>query len=246
MMMKDNANPVKELNEEYEDRLFKLIMSDVAEAEGMNFHEESQRLNGIPEYNPSSKEIKKFAKALKTNLKARNKRTSRFTIAKKTLAATLAIVVVFLSLTVSVQAFRDRVLNLLINIKPKYTSLQLSGEESPSIDWINAYVPTYMPPGYKVKSTSRTDTTAKIIFSKDDGNSSFVYADYDSTTKVAIDTEGASDIETVKVNGQDATLVIKGSITAITWSIGDHVFIIQGAIDKQEAIKMAESVKFVK
>ncbi|NLH02304.1 MAG: DUF4367 domain-containing protein [Clostridiales bacterium] len=86
----------------------------------------------------------------------------------------------------------------------------------------------------------------KIIFTKREDNSSVIYTEYNSKNSIAVDTENASLVETVKINGQDGTLSVKDSTTSVVWAMDNHLFTIQGQLSADEAIKMAEGVKFIK
>lgn len=68
----------------------------------------------------------------------------------------------------SVQVWRVRVLNYLMDIQPKYTSFQLkesnsgSGSGIPVVNWTKTYVPTYIPDGYKVSNISSNKPLKKL------------------------------------------------------------------------------------
>lgn len=84
------------------------------------------------------------------------------------------------------------------------------------------------------------------MYTKQEDNSSIIYIQYDSKNCVFIDTENSLFVEKVRINGQDGILSVKDSITSIVWTIDDHLFIIQGQVSTDEAVKMAEGVKLVK
>ena len=254
-MPSNNADRIRELNEQYEDALFRLIMNDAAENEGRLFFEENERLKNDPENLPSRKEIDRFARLVDLRLKAteknqRNHRASK--IFTRAAAAMLALVVMFSAMMLTVRAFRIQVLNFLISIEPEFTSFQLKDNSDNQnngqliVNWTNAYVPTYIPKGYEVSSISYSDSAKKIIFTKQEDDSSIVYTEYDTKNSIAVDTENASLVETVKINGQEGTLSVKDSITSVVWIKDNHLFTIQGQVSTDEAIKMAEGVRFTK
>jgi len=153
----------------------------------------------------------------------------------------------------TVQAFRIDVLNFLISIEPKYTSFQLNDNESAAsskslvVNWTNAYVPTYIPKGYEVDSISYSDSLKKLALNnKQDETLFIVYSEYDSSNNVEIDTENASLVKTVKINGHHGTLVVKNSIVTVAWEIDNHMFTVQTQVGVDETIKIAENVKFIK
>lgn len=254
-MPSNNADRIRELNEQYEDALFRLVMNDAAEKEGKLFFEENERLKDDPANLPSQKDVDRFAGLVDLHLKTaeknrRNHRTSR--IFTRAAAAMLALVVMFSAMMLTVRAFRIQVLNFLISIEPKFTSFQLKDSNDNQnngqliVNWTNAYVPTYIPEGYEASSISYSDSAKKIIFTKREDDSSIIYTEYNSKNSIAVDTENASLVETVKINGQDGTLSVKDSTTSVVWAMDNHLFTIQGQLSTDEAIKMAEGVKFIK
>ncbi|MEA4894676.1 MAG: DUF4367 domain-containing protein [Oscillospiraceae bacterium] len=160
----------------------------------------------------------------------------------------MTIVVLFSTMMLSVQAFRVKVLNFLISIESEYTSFKLEDDDQTTekliVDWKNAYVPTYITKGYSVTDMSYSDAIKKITLENEDNKSSIIYTQFESGS-ISIDTENASLIETIKVNDQDGTLSIKDTTTTVVWKMDNHLFIVQGQISREEAIKIAESVKFI-
>lgn len=246
-MLHNNADSLKKLNAEYEDALFRIIMSEAAEREGRLIYEEymkSKTSHEVPQ-----KEYDRFYALLDSKLKI-EKRNRRIPtkILFKTTAAVLAIIIMCSVLMVNVEAFRLKVLNLLISIEPRYTSIQISDSDGSNliVDWKSAYVPTYIPEGFKLERVSSSSTAKLLYFIKEDDKSTITYMECGSTYGIAIDTEGASLIEEIEISGHKGTLSVKGSTTTVAWIIDDRLFSIQGQADTDEIIKMAESVKFFK
>jgi hypothetical protein len=254
-MQSNSVEEIKKLNEAYEDSLFHVIMNNVAEAEGKLLLEENKQLNKECENLPSSESINRFTKLLDSHLKeAKNpqKNGRVFKLLRRTAVAMMAVIVILFGMAFSVQAVRVQILNFLISIEPEYTSLQLNDANNTQnngkliVNWTNAYVPTYIPDGYEVNSISYAKAIKKIIFSNPNNDLSIIYTEFSSLNTIAVDTEDASLVEKVKVNDHDGTLSIKDSITSIAWTIDNHLFVFQGQMSTDEAIKMAESVKFIK
>ena len=73
-----------------------------------------------------------------------------------------------------------------------------------------------------------------------------IYTEYTSANSIAVDTENASSTEKVNINDQNGTISIKDSIVSVAWVMDDHLFTVQGNLSNEEAVKIAESVKFIK
>jgi len=151
---------------------------------------------------------------------------------------------------VTVQAFRLSVLNFLISIEPKYTSYELQDDDQSGdnekliVNWTNSYVPGYMPEGYEVTEMSSSGSLKKIVLENAD-SCRIIYTEYESESSLSIDTEDASLIKTIMINGHDGTVSTKDSTTTIVWKMDGHLFVVQGQISTDEAIKIAENVKFI-
>lgn len=241
----------QKLYDDYEDSLFRLVMNEVAEKEGMLFKKENEILKNDPEYMPSQKAVKKFKKQLNAYYRRnRFKRLYNTKVINKVAVAVLVFVVVFTTTMVTADAFRIKILNLLTHIEDKYMSFQLtdsSDENKLGIEWKDSYAPTYIPKGYDVSDSYLSDTLKKVIFkSKQDKDSYILYMESGASNTLEVDTEGASLVESVKVNQTEGTIVTKGSLINIIWEMDNRIFVVEGPIDKEELIKVAKSVKFLK
>ena len=252
-MQNDISNKIVQLNHEYEDHLFRLVMNDLAEKEGTTFIKgnEQSRNNHLP----SPENLKRFTKLLDYQLK-KEKQLQKFRHPKRILyrisATMLIMTVIFSTMMVTVKAFRIEVLNFLISIEPQYTSFQLNdnGENQSDskliLTWANTYIPTYIPDGYVANNISYSDSVRKIIFTNQADDSSLIYTEYEAINSIAVDTEDASIVESIKINNHNGTLTVKNSTAALVWQMDNHLFIIKGELNKNELIKMAEGVKFKK
>ena len=243
----------KRLYEEYEDSLFKLVMHDVAEKEGQLFLEEKEKLKNDPEFLPSQEAIQKFSQQLDAHLKKPKAyaRRQRILTALNRMAVAMLIILVLLCTTVmTVQAFRVRVLNFLIDIQQEYTSFELQNNDngsdggSTTVDWRKAYVPTYIPAGYEVSASSNNERLREIEF-KNPQDSLITYMELSEGNKPALDTENAAVFETVNINGHEGTLVAKDSLVTIIWQMNNRMFMIRGQTEKDTVVKMAEGVKYI-
>lgn len=253
-MPNNKEEELKKLNEDYEDSLFRLVMNDIAEKEGKLLFEESKQLKMDSEDMPTQENIDRFTKLLDLHIKKAKKTNDNHTFTKilnRAAVIILVIIVFFSTAMVSVEAFRVQVLDFLINIETKYTSFQLNNSDDTQdnekliVNWTHSYAPTYIPDGYEVSSASDSDSIKRIKFDSQDNNLTIIYTDYNSTDSIAIDTEGASLVKTIDINGQEGTLAVKDSTTTVAWKINDHIFTIQGQINTDEATKMAEGVKYI-
>jgi hypothetical protein len=241
--------------DEYENSLFRLVMHDVSEKEGRLLTEENTQLKKDPEYLPSQVQIKEFSKLLDIHVKKHLFRPVKplfMQSLNRAAVVMLSVIIIFSTAMLTVQAFRIEVLNFLIDVKSKYTSFQLNDVNNDSagsliVNWTNAYVPAYIPDGYEVSNISSSESIKKLIFSnKQEANSFIMYTECSPSNSIAVDSENASLVKTVYINGKIGTLVVKNSIATVGWEMNGCLFLVETPISTEEAIKIAEGVKFIK
>jgi hypothetical protein len=245
------------LNEEYEENIFKLLMKEVADKEGQLFYEENINLLNDPEYTASPEKVKKFTKLLDAQYKKANSNRNPLRlskIARRAAVVAVLFVTIFALAMISVQAFRNQILNLFMNVNSNYTSLQLTDDSTSdssdgklAVNWRNSYVPTYIPADFEIASVSNSDDSKKIMFqSKTDENSFINYSEYSADSSIEIDTENADSINKVSISEQAGTIAVKDKIVTVAWQLDGRLFVVQGQISTDEAIKIADNVKFIK
>lgn len=148
----------------------------------------------------------------------------------------------------SVDALRLKAINLIVDIKDQYTSFKL--EDTPNkTDQINnqippdwdGYYPNYVPEGFTVAGTEERNVLSNIYFENNQGKT-IRFSQYSSTnTDLRIDTENA-DVQQILIHDIEALLVEKQGLVSIVWE-NEYLFYITGEADKNELIKMAESVE---
>ena len=242
----------KKLYEEYEESLFKLVMHDVAEKEGRLFLEEKEKLMNDPEYLPSQAAVQRFSRQLEVQLKKPQVYARRLHIwqaLNKVAIAMLIALVILGAAVMTVEAVRGRVLNFLVDIQQEYTSFQLKDSSNlentiTTINWHQSYVPTYVPDGYEVHAVT-IDTRSRLIEFQNSQGESFTYMEVKQGNKPHLDTENASELDTVSINGHEGTVIVKDSLVTVIWAMNDRILMIRGQISKGTAVKIAQGVKYV-
>lgn len=255
-MANQSTDTREALYAEYEDSLFRLIMEDAAEKEGKNFLEERAALQKDPSNQSSAEALEKLKRkvtAFRKKDNAQKKAPAFHRLLHKAAIFFLVLIAAFSTAITSVQAFRVKVLNFLIDMQPEYTSFQIkdsasgSGGEKLTVNWENAYLPTYVPEGYEIDSLTNTEALKEITYSDPKNeNSYFYYTEYDSSNNLQVDTENASVLKTVSVGAHKGTLVVKNSLTTVVWEMDQHIFTVQTTENETVAMKIAENVKFKK
>lgn len=251
-MKNSGSEPDRKLYEDYEQALFRLVVHEAAKHEGSSLLEENQRLKDLSESHPSEEALRRFterldASLLKQKVDARRKRLPK--LLRRMAVAVVAICFVFFAAMTTVQAFRVKVMNFWMSIQPGYTIFRLQEDGTSNkgnlvVDWTNAYVPTYVPEGYEVSSVNVSQFVKRIVLQAE--KSSIVYMEMTGATSPTVDTENASLLETISINGLSGMLVEKNGLVTIVWSSNERMFMVETQADIDTAMKVAQGVKFIK
>jgi hypothetical protein len=178
-------------------------------------------------------------------------RTTAARILPKVAIFFFAAFVSFTILVTSVEAFRTKVLNFIIEVGKEYTSIDLKESDSDASskgvsgippDWKGVYVPAFVPEGFKITKAESLMFTKIIHYSNDNGQL-IVYQQHNGeNTNIRVDTENAVS-EEILINGLEGLLFEKKGTTTLVWHNNDFSFSLMSEIDKDELIKMAESIK---
>jgi hypothetical protein len=235
----------------YEDNLFREAVKLAARIEGENLLKENQEL-GPDAVGVSPEKQEEFRNRLERLLLNKKRRENRFAAVRILQKVAVIALVIIATVTVtifSVEAFRVRVLNLFMEIKPEYTEFRLEEEDQSegaarSVDWTDAYVPAYVPEGYRVESAENGSDMKTIVFINDE-EKIIHYSQFSENVSLNYDTENAS-MEDVTVNGNAGTLIVKGDNYSVIWQQANSIFVVMTQINEEETLKIAESITFNK
>ncbi len=254
-MGSNEANIKDKLYENYEDSLWKVLMYEYAEVEGKKFVEENETLKKEDKYKPSPEAVKKFNKKMNAAFrkpKYRNLMKSIWPVVNKAAVFIVMIGVIFSISFTFVSGFRIQVLNLILSLEEKYTLIKLDDNGNENIiadnlyvNWHNAYVPTYIPQGYNIYNLTNTldFKTIDYINNEDDVIN---FCELNASMENTLDTENASLIKNVDINGNEGLLVVKDDKVSIAWSDNIKIFVIHTQLSIEETEKIAESVTYIK
>ena len=250
MADKDHGQPVYE---QYEEALFRMAIHELAEEEGRQLQASKEELQTQPAYQPSAAALQRFTQQLdgyllKQQAKARRRKALRGL--NRAAVVVLAIFVVLGAAMTTVEAFRSRVFNLWLEIQPQFTVFRLreadpdAGHSELIVDWTNAYVPTFVPDGYRTTSIAIKETSRELVLDND--TNWIMYSELQGSSGPIVDTEHADLVETVDINGHAGTLILKNDVSTIVWEMEKSLFIIKSFTDTDTALKVARGVKFIK
>ena len=152
------------------------------------------------------------------------------------------------------EAAKVKIFNFFIDTKDKFTDIYFKEQEITPTEaekrlkkWHDAYIPTYIPEGFKVVKAEDLGLIKAIGY--DNSNGKRIEYNYSSieTSSLQVDTENAK-VENIVLNhGEECMLIEKNGFTSLVWHNNEMLFYLRvNLLDRNEAMKMAESIKLRK
>lgn len=245
----ENSNLNEQLRAEYEHALFKLVMHDAAGKEGARLLAQDEDAASAVKYQPSPAALQRFEQQLDLKLQPAAKKRPQWKKANRIAVAVLIVVTLFFTAITTVQAFRLRVMSLWTEIKPQEAIFSLRENDSTTnsdnlvINWTKAYAPTFIPAGYETHNIEISKLLKEITYRQ--GDMQIKYMEILDSRNLTVNTENASRIETVDINGINGMLVASEGLVTIVWNIEERMFLIQTQTDIDTALQIAQGVKYI-
>ena len=245
----------EQLQEQYEDALFALLMDDLAAIEGQAALEENERLKNDPEY------------AVPTDVRQRCLKTISRCCTKKTLRRTgkvlcrgfsrvavigMICMLLFTTAFASSPTFRANTLNLVMENIEDSTAISFSNSnsENSSFPETCSVEVNWVPEGYTLVDQS-DDKFLNSTFYRSEANDEFLINVFKGRNgRLNIDTEDAQ-VEPVTIQGCDGLLVLKDGDAQLAWGnengpyqVGIIAKNTETEEDVQNLLKIAENLTF--
>lgn len=156
----------------------------------------------------------------------------------------LVLFVSFATLTATVDAFRIRVLNLIVENTDKYLAIEVSDEaktEATNDNSAGDYILAYLPNGFEIDYIEDFGKTHIVNYINKE-NEEILFNQSPNGTDFQMDSEDAS-MEEVDIMGNKAIVLNKEGRTTIFWHNEEYSFYLLSTIGESELIKMAESLQ---
>jgi len=179
-------------------------------------------------------------------VKAANFRRSLLLFAKRAAIVLIAMTVLAATVTMSVEAYRTKFFNMIIDKTKEYSAVNLNEEitneyvnELPE-NWSTFYYPTVLPEDYQFESALESNETKYIVFTNSMMEEIYFVQGL-ITADFQLDSENV-DVFNISVKDQEGLLIIKEDSNIISWHDNDRSFYIQGNVEKSVLLDMAESI----
>lgn len=159
----------------------------------------------------------------------------------RTAAFLFVLVASLFIITVSVDAIRLKVYNLLLESNNKYSSVRVDENPTVSIDWEDYYFPAWLPEGFHMEKATEL-RNIKIIKFTNDSDQYISFTQAINGTDIQMDTESGSQREVI-VNHQMAILSEKSGESVLFWNNDESSFCLSSGLSSEILIQIAQSVK---
>lgn len=235
----------EQLQEQYEDTLFAIMMSELAEKEGKQLWEENERLKQDPSATVPQEVQKRCIQTIRREFRKRGTRTAA-RIAFRTLAKTAIVISIiatlFLCACAASETLRTNVLNLVIEVTDKSADFYL---ERPADDeyYLNVVI-GWVPENYILMETQEDIFGGSFFYRKSETEKLLITYTLAEGTTISIDGEDAERVD-IEINGHSAVLLEKNGKTNVIWLVEDgsmFIDIIGTGIDRDILIHIAEQI----
>ena len=202
----------------------------------------------IPDIPTSKKFEKKMQKLIKEQ--RRTPKTNKILrYMKQTVAAVLAVAILSFGGLMTVEAYREKVVEIVVHVFHELTDYRFASEKSevgevvlPEISF--GYVPEGME---EITDNVFADNSRYIVYEDDDGN-------FFELTQTAIGSNGAfgtildtedSNYEMTSINGNEAFSNVKDGNARVLWNYDNVVYDLYGNIELTDLKNIAEKIKII-
>ena len=202
---------------------------------------ELERNKAIPNHVFSKKYERNIAKMIKK----KSKTTKQIKIVTKLRYVTVAL---FITLSVNgilfvtVEAYREKVIEIVTSVYETFTSVKVSTDGVISGELI-VVEPAYIVDGFSILDKYVDKNENSITHINEDGVRMYIYRQMViSNSETKYDTEGAK-ISEIEINGNTINLIENKDFVIAYWYDDTYSYVIHGEISLNEMMKIVESIQ---
>lgn len=184
----------------------------------------------------------------------RDKKEFSLNYTKKFVVGLSIIILCIFTLSISVEAVRDKVLKIIEEIKTEFTMFMfykdeydinsgLLEPENNEQDLSKLPVPEYIPNGFNEVNRLESPLDAIIIYQNNEGLQIRYSVSTIENNTITLDTEDAI-IEELYIGKYNAKYIEKNDMKQVFWNDSDYIYLVDCNLkDKEELINIAKNVK---
>ena len=211
----------KKLYDNYEEAGFALLMDEYAQLEGDRLLAEYNNSLNDPAFSPPEGMQERGIKLIRREFRKRSLHTI-FTHVYRPVAriatVILALNVFFFISFFTIDAFRAKVLNMVLEFQETHTTVHFLDSDSfgDSTLYSLEKIQQAIPESFSLISQEDYGIEKHYKFVNQEG-STIKWAQYPISSTLNIDTEDADLVENLSISDYEAVVVVKNGITSITW-----------------------------
>jgi len=156
-------------------------------------------------------------------------------------AAVFMALIIVASITVySVEAWRIRFMNFIIDIRQDHTVIDFNEELTGDAFRMDELYLGYVPDGFRLEESAVMGEQLFILFANDDLH--FMIIMNDITASLAIDTEDAK-VRRLDINEFQAFFSTNDNVNILVWHDNAYSYTITGNIDEETIIRIAKNME---
>lgn len=237
-------NKQEQLQEQYEDALFALIMDKIATAEGQWAMEENERLNEDPSAAVPEELDKRCMQMIRRHFAKQQVYTvGRFTakIMKRVVMAAGIAALMFTGVFAASETVRINTMNLIIEVFEDNTDFRFVSRPVDSTPRISV---GWVPDEYILEDQGQDNESVWYQYRKSESESLYIDCTTTSGAGIGVDTENA-EIEYIEVKNLQAMLVEKDNRLQLIWTAENNSAFIQLigiGIDQETLVRIANGL----
>lgn len=237
----------EQLQEQYEDALFALMMDDVATAEGKKYLEENERLKNDPDAAVPEEISTECLRTIRRHFAKQKARTAGRVTAKVfgrvAMVAGVA-AMLFTAAFATSETVRVSTMNLVVQVFGESTDFYfVSNETSDTVPDVDA---GWLPEGYILEDHGKDGANAWNLYRRSENEFIKIKYTVSTGTVLSADTENA-ETENIQINGVQAMFIKKGNEQQLIWATKDETAFIQiigTGVTKDDLIHVANFLEY--
>ncbi|MBR3918359.1 MAG: DUF4367 domain-containing protein [Clostridia bacterium] len=169
------------------------------------------------------------------------------TVGKRVAAIILVLLLSLTTITFSVKALREPVIRFIVETYEKFSSVVFINdktEENTSVDFVlEKVVPAYIPDEFTEESTFEDESGFQTVYISNDGSKSIMIMQIVNDEAIAkANTENVT-YQNIMIAEHPAIYYSNKGTNTIIISGEQYIFTVEGTIEKEELVKIVESIK---
>lgn len=236
----------KQLQEQYEDALFALVMNKIATAEGQWAIEENERLKNDPAAAVPEELDRRCMQTIQRQFAKQKVYTAgRFTVKamKRVVMAAGIAALLFTGAFATSETIRINTLNLIVQVFEDNTEFRFM---SRPIDTTSEFSVGWVPDGYVLEEHGTNGKNVWFQYRKSESETLYIDCTATSEIGIGVDTEDA-EVEYVDVKDTRAMLIKKENELQLVWSTKDNstfIGVIGVGIGQDDLINVANKLTY--